>query len=78
MWKPLARMLGFGNIILEIEDHNPEGKSHCFATLFVLWKKRSRPKFTWASLINALESINEVEQFMPLSHNRFIFNLSEA
>jgi len=54
-------MLGFGNIILEIEDHNPEGKSHCFATLFVLWKKRGRPKFTWASLINALESINEVD-----------------
>lgn len=61
MWKPLARMLGFGNIILEIEDHNPEGNSHCFATLFVLWKKRGRPKFTWASLINALESINEVK-----------------
>ena len=61
MWKPLARKLGFGNIIQEIEDHNPEGKSHCFATLLVLWKKRGRPKFTWASLITALESINEVD-----------------
>ena len=61
MWKSLARVLGFGSIILDIEDHNPEGKSHCFATLFVLWKKRGRPDFTWTSLISALESVNEVD-----------------
>ena len=61
MWKPLARKLGFGNMILEIENRNPEGNSHCFATMFVLWKKRGRPKFTWASLITALESINKVD-----------------
>ena len=40
---------------------NSEGDSHCFATVFVAWKKRARPKFTWGSLINALKSINESE-----------------
>jgi len=64
MWKPLARKLGFGYKIPEIEENNPEGNSHCFAKLFVLWKEHDRrggrPKFTWASLITALESINEV------------------
>ena len=40
---------------------NSEGDSHCFAAVFVAWKKRARPKFTWGSLINALKSINVSE-----------------
>jgi len=61
MWKSLATELGFENDTEEIERRNPEGNSHCFAALFVLWKKHGRPKFTWASLITALKSINEVK-----------------
>ena len=61
-WQELARELGFRRtFIQDTKKKNSEGDSHCFAAVFVAWKKRARPKFTWGSLINALISINEPE-----------------
>ena len=61
-WQELARELGFRRtFIQDTKMKNSEGDSHCFAAVFVAWKKRGRPRFTWGSLMNALRSINVSE-----------------
>lgn len=72
-WQELARELGFRRqFIQDTKRNNSEGDSHCFAAVFVAWKKLARPKFTWASLINALRSINESDLAKTLAGEKVV------
>ena len=56
-WKVIALRLDMDPVYIERIERQERGNiKSCFRKVFTKWKKQRKPPFTWAQIINTLDS----------------------